>query len=39
MGLAFEYRRTGFGTLETALEGVVKEAPLVRVPHKVTHPA
>jgi hypothetical protein len=39
MGLAFEYRRTGFGTLETALNAAVKDVPLIRVPHKMTHPA
>jgi hypothetical protein len=41
LGLAFEYRRTGFGTLESALSAAVdrSEAPLRRFPVNVADPS
>ncbi len=41
MGLKFEFRRTGYGTLETALSGAVarRETPLLRFPKNVKDPA
>jgi hypothetical protein len=41
MGLEFEYRRTGYGTLESALSGAIdrREAPLLRSPIKLKQPA
>jgi hypothetical protein len=41
LGLEFEYRHTGFGTLETALASAVerREVPLLRSARKVVDPA
>jgi hypothetical protein len=41
MGLQFEFRRTGYGTLETALGGAIerREAPLLRSTVNVKDPA
>jgi hypothetical protein len=41
LGFEFEYRFTGFGTLESALTGVVerREAPLLRSARNLTDPA